>query len=94
MRRPPDYAAPLSPLLSVNREARRAALSFSSVHLPFPGLHSERVLYLNPLYDLFSIGLGIATLLADFLHDVKAYDTRKQEYARKSFRAPPQGHTL
>ena len=94
MRGPPGYAAPLSPLLSVNHEARRAALSFYSVHLPFPGLHSGRVLYLSPLYDLFSIDLDIATLLADFLHDIKAYDTGKQGYVCKSFRAPPQVHTL
>ena len=90
MRGPPGYSAPLNPLLSVNHEARRAALGFYSVHLPFPGLHSERVLYLSPLYDLFSIDLGIATLLADFLHDVKAYDARKQGYVCKFFSASPQ----
>lgn len=50
------HATPLSlsPLLWVNNEARRAALSFYHVHLPFPGPrpYGEQVLYLNPEYGV------------------------------------------
>jgi hypothetical protein len=89
-----SYAASLSPLLWVNSEARRAALNFYQIHLPFPGLREERVLYLNPAYDVVYVRPqlpkmtsfrpipNISTLLADFLHDVKAYDYKDQGYAR------------
>ncbi|KAH6840636.1 hypothetical protein B0I37DRAFT_219690 [Chaetomium sp. MPI-CAGE-AT-0009] len=84
------YAASLSPLLWVNSEARLATLSFYQIHLPFPGLHKEQVLYLNPAYDVVYVrprqpeviradrGPNASTLLADFLHDAKAYDYKDQ----------------
>ena len=82
-------AGAYSPLLWVSREARQAALSFYRVHLPFFGLQRNRVLYLNPAYDVVSVQLrreehGAAfhpyVVLADFLHDVKAYDRKGQGY--------------
>ncbi|KAL2014984.1 hypothetical protein VTK56DRAFT_6634 [Thermocarpiscus australiensis] len=90
-----SYAASLSPLLWVNNEARRTALSFYHVHLPFPRLHGERVLYLNSEYDVVYVrprqpeGVPFvhdrfprhATILVDFLHDVKAYDNKDQGVA-------------
>ena len=82
-------AGAYSPLLWVSREARQAALSFYRVHLPFFGLLRNRVLYLNPAYDVVSVQLqweedraafNRYVLLADFLHDVKAYDRKGQGY--------------
>ncbi|KAK3293765.1 uncharacterized protein B0H64DRAFT_405422 [Chaetomium fimeti] len=80
-----------SPLLWVNQESRRATLVFYRVKLPFFGLLREQVLYLNPEYDVVSIHprwdqVGSAdfdplTLLADLLHDVKAYDRMGQGVA-------------
>lgn len=76
-----------SPLLWVNREARRATLGFYSIRLPFFVSQKKPVLYLNPGYDIVSIrprdkgpptALEPLTLLADFLHDVKAYDHKGQ----------------
>ncbi|KAK4233462.1 hypothetical protein C8A03DRAFT_19469 [Achaetomium macrosporum] len=87
------YAASLSPLLWVNREARQATLSFYRVHLPFPRYDGGRVLYLNPEYDVVCIGpraqgFSLAPVpterihrlnpLPDFLHDVRAHDPRDQ----------------
>jgi hypothetical protein len=83
-----DHAGAYSPLLWVNHEARRATLAFYRVHLRFFGLQREHVLYLNPEYDVVSIqppgpegqsppGPNPLTLLADFLHDVKAYDLKE-----------------
>jgi hypothetical protein len=49
------FAQSLNPLLSVNREARHAALVFYRVHLPFPHQDGERQLYLNPEYDVLYV---------------------------------------
>ena len=53
------YAASLSPLLRVNREARGAAHSFYHVHLPFPAqqdtLGAQQILYLSPEYDIVCV---------------------------------------
>jgi len=80
-------AGAFSPLLWVSREARRAALAFYRVQLPFFGLQRDRVLYLNPTYDVVSIqpqwkpGRAAShRLLADLLHDIKAYDRKGQGY--------------
>ncbi|KAK3304760.1 uncharacterized protein B0T15DRAFT_252523 [Chaetomium strumarium] len=92
-RREQGPAGSFSPLLWVNHESRRATLGFYRVHLPFFGLQREQVLYLNPDYDIVSIqprqdesrttppNPHLPTLLADFLHDVKAYDPRNQGIA-------------
>lgn len=83
------YAASLSPLLWVNTEARQAALRFYHIRLPLAGLHGGQLLYLNREYDIVfvrvqpSAAIGTvdphrATLLADFLHDAKAYDSKAQ----------------
>ncbi len=71
------YPASLSPLLRVNSEARRAALSFYRIHLPHDG---NRVLYLNPEYDLFFVHANgmLEFEVADFLHDVRAYDPKDE----------------
>ena len=84
-------AGAYSPLLWVSREARGATLGFYRVHLPFFVMQREQVLYLNPAYDVVSITTWLGkghtrnliktlrlSLLADFLHDVKAYDRRGQ----------------
>jgi hypothetical protein len=80
------YSASLSPPLWVNREARQATLHFYRVHLPFPGLGADRVLYLNPEYDVLYLDgektYGI--LLPDFLHDVRAYDPKDQGWVHRS----------
>ncbi|KAL2137648.1 hypothetical protein VTI28DRAFT_8675 [Corynascus sepedonium] len=88
-----SFAVPLSPLLWVNHEARRTALRFYHVHLPFPHLHGDRVLYLNSEYDVIYVRpqhpkvvpldytrrfARHATILVDFLHDVKAHDGKNQ----------------
>ena len=80
-------AGAYSPLLWVSREARRAALAFYRVQLPFFGLQRDRVLYLNPAYDVISIqpqwesGRAVShIMLADLLHDIKAYDRKGQGY--------------
>ncbi|KAK4232799.1 hypothetical protein C8A03DRAFT_39567 [Achaetomium macrosporum] len=91
-RRRRGHAGSYSPLLWVNHESRRATLEFYRVHLPFFGLQREGVLYLNPAYDVVSIRSrwdesrttphpNPLTLLADFLHDVKAYDPKEQGVA-------------
>ncbi len=78
-----------SPLLWVNQEARRIALDFYRVKLPFSGLRKEQVLFLNPEFDVISIDprrtqgarltrLDALTLLADLLHDAKACDSKNQ----------------
>jgi hypothetical protein len=82
-----------SPLLWVNHEARRTALEFYRVHLPFFGLQRRQVLYLNPEYDVVSIRPRSfhpppLCLLADLLHDVKAYDPKRQGYVCGFFRDP------
>lgn len=90
VRGPGSYAASFSPLFWVNKEARRAARSFYHVHLPFPGPGAEQVLHLNPGHDVVHVRprgsraipgnlvLPPMTILADFLHDVKAYDCKDQ----------------
>ncbi|KAK3940184.1 hypothetical protein QBC46DRAFT_459121 [Diplogelasinospora grovesii] len=89
------YAASLNPLLWVNSEARQAALKFYRVHLPFPRQDGEQVLYLNPEHDVLYVRPAFgsrsagdyrprprtATVLADFLHDVRAYDPKDQGVA-------------
>lgn len=66
------------------------------VHLPFPHQHAARTLYLNPEHDVLYLHPGFQTrrrdlpppprfarpltLLADFLHDVKAFDPKDQGY--------------
>ena len=94
------YAASLSPLLWVNQEARQAAFSFYRVHLPFfPQQLAQpkgqvQVLCLNPEYDVVYVQThevwnrsvaGMGTVLADFLHDVKAYDHKDQGYVPVEF---------
>jgi hypothetical protein len=92
------YAAPLSPLLWVNHEARQTTLSFYRVHLPFPRYDADQVLYLNPEYDVLYVSPHIARAeppmllsqysglnpLPDFLHDVRAHDPRDQGYGKHS----------
>ncbi len=76
------FGKTVSSLLWVSREARAATLRFYRVHLPVKidtgGEHLvERVLYLNPEYDLFVTHLvrGVFTcLLPDLLHDIRAFD--------------------
>ena len=73
----PGYPASLNPLLWVNSEARRAALSFYRIHLPHDG---DRILYLNPEYDVLFVHPRAlpSPVVADFLHDVRAYDPQDQ----------------
>ncbi len=47
-----NFAAMFNPLLWVNSEARQVALDFYRVHLPFPGRDEDRLLYINPEYDV------------------------------------------
>ncbi|KAK3898954.1 hypothetical protein C8A05DRAFT_18535 [Staphylotrichum tortipilum] len=97
-----DYGAPaLSPLLRVNSEARRAALGFYHIQLPFPVRATEKTLYLNAAYDVVHLcprgaeGTRAAALLADFLHDVVAFDQKDQGVAHlalhKDFFPSPSG---
>ena len=87
------YAASLSPLLRVSREARQAALSFYRIHLPLPiprrPVQVENqapvpLLYLNPEYDVVYLNIPAADmprgvlLLPDLLHDIRAYDPREK----------------
>ncbi|KAL2155732.1 hypothetical protein VTH82DRAFT_474 [Thermothelomyces myriococcoides] len=89
-----SYAASLSPLLWVNREARHAALCFYHIRLPLPSPRGERVLYLNSEYDVLCVQpqypyrayvnrtpLRLATVLIDVLHDIRAYDYKDQGIA-------------
>ncbi|KAK3901058.1 hypothetical protein C8A05DRAFT_45206 [Staphylotrichum tortipilum] len=92
-------AGAYSPLLWVSREARRAALAFYRVQLPFFGLHRDRVLYLNPTYDVVSIQpqwrpgrVASHRLLADLLHDIKAYDRKGQGVAHLALNGGSFGH--
>lgn len=96
-----SYAASLSPLLWVNNEARRTALRFYHVHLPFPRLHGKRILYLNSEYDVVYLRPQRPphpedqflpygrprrpTILVHFLHDVKAYDNKDQGWVSIMF---------
>ncbi|KAL2146622.1 hypothetical protein VTI28DRAFT_3121 [Corynascus sepedonium] len=87
-----SYAASLTPLLCVSREARAAALSFYHIHLPLGG---GQVLYLNPEYDVVYVrprapkpinrlppetdpDPEFGAILVDFLHDARAYDYKDQ----------------
>lgn len=83
------YGSSLSPLLRVSSEARGAALDFYRVHLPlsYPGrLHQGEppCLYVNPEHDVLApvefpddhVRHWRPWHLANFLHDVKAYDPR------------------
>lgn len=67
----------LSPLLRVSHQSRQAALQFYRVHFPDdPDTHGERPpLYLNPELDFLHVKTkGFPEILADFVHDAKAYD--------------------
>ncbi|KAL2173261.1 uncharacterized protein P884DRAFT_265207 [Thermothelomyces heterothallicus CBS 202.75] len=86
-----SYAASLTPLLRVSREARAAALSFYHIHLP---LGTGQVLYLSPEYDVVYVRPRwprpirrlpeidpkpeFGVILVDFLHDARAYDYKDQ----------------
>lgn len=90
------YTASLSPLLRVSSEARQAALDFYRVQLPFPLRDGERVLYLNPEYDVLYVRPEFrspnmpptdvqpkpraASVLVDFLHDARAYDPKDKGF--------------
>ncbi len=78
-------ATTFSPLFWVNSEARQAALSFYHIRLPSPFNGDDQVLYLNAEYDLVQVSLlgspnspHPTALLADFLHDVAAFDLKDQ----------------
>ncbi|KAB5566541.1 hypothetical protein GE09DRAFT_1284308 [Coniochaeta sp. 2T2.1] len=87
------HAASFHPLLWVNTESRHAALKLHyRVHLPFPTQDASKILYLNPEYDVINLSLYFlgplrpkapwpVTLLADFLHDFKAYDPKNEGVA-------------
>ncbi|KAK3898865.1 hypothetical protein C8A05DRAFT_37539 [Staphylotrichum tortipilum] len=78
------FGTTISPLLWVNRESRAATRRFYRVHLPLKHKTGLRVLYLSPEYDLVVTHLrpGLFTsLLPDFLHDIRAYDTRDRGLA-------------
>lgn len=67
----------LSPLLRTSRESRQAAVEFYRVHIPCdPDTHGERrSFHLNPEFDFLLIKTeGVPEILADFVHDAKAYD--------------------
>ncbi|KAF4625590.1 hypothetical protein G7Y89_g12575 [Cudoniella acicularis] len=70
----------LSPLFQVSHESRQAALEFFRVHIPMDPCDitsSEKglSLYLNPESDFLHIKVdGAGEIMADFIHDVKAYD--------------------
>ncbi len=92
-RRRGPAAEAYSPLLWVSHEARQAALSFYRVQLSFFGLQRDQVLYMNPEYDVVSVqprwehgctAFNQHILLADFLHDTRAYDRKGQGYVYES----------
>lgn len=67
----------ISPLLQATRQSRQAALSFYRVHIPYNHrAHGEKhCFYINPELDILRIkSKGPPELLADFIHDMKAYD--------------------
>ncbi|KLU89614.1 hypothetical protein MAPG_08585 [Magnaporthiopsis poae ATCC 64411] len=85
------YGSSLSPLLRVSSEARKAALDFYRVHLPLsysPPPHRQDepppCLYVNPEHDVLApiefpddgVRHWRPWNLANFLHDVKAYDPK------------------
>jgi len=85
------FATTLNPLLWVSSEARQAALGCYRVHLPCPGLRGERLLYLNPEYDVVYVcpERSGAPLLVDFLCDVRAYDPKDRGYVILRLEACP-----
>lgn len=73
------FGKTLTPLLWVTRESRAATLRFYRVHLPITHRMQDRLLYLNPEYDLFVTHVlqgFFSFLLPDLLHDIRAYDPR------------------
>ena len=69
----------LTPLLRVNRECRQAALHFYRVQIPCDRVRygEQRKLYFNPEFDYLQVRpKGDPEILADFVHDFKAYDPR------------------
>lgn len=73
----PHHWHQTSPLLRVNSEARAAALAFYRVHLPCDQRPGGRLLYFNPEYDFLHVKQVIfRCLMADLLHDCKAYDPK------------------
>jgi hypothetical protein len=88
------YAASLTPLLRVSREARAAALSFYHIHLP---LGIGQILYLSSEYDVVYVRPRppkpikrppeadpkpeFGVILVDFLHDARAYDYKDRGYS-------------
>ncbi|MCJ1404407.1 hypothetical protein MMC11_007632 [Xylographa trunciseda] len=65
----------LTPLLRVNRESRQVSMQFYRVHIPYDSSNGERQCYLNPEFDFIHIHPdGPSEVLADFIHDFKAYD--------------------
>ncbi|ROW01880.1 hypothetical protein VMCG_05571 [Cytospora schulzeri] len=91
------YAASLSPLLRVSKEARYIALDFYRIQLPFPRNNGEQLLFVNPDYDCLYVRSDsqpsstppvafppeprAAAVLVDFLHDVRAFDPKDQGVA-------------
>jgi hypothetical protein len=86
------FATSLNPLLWVNSESRDITLNFYRVHMPFDK-QQRTMLYLNPEYDVLCVRPEYiprpysvsafdepchATMLADFLCDIRAYDPRGQ----------------
>ncbi|KAL8295702.1 hypothetical protein RB600_001257 [Gaeumannomyces tritici] len=75
-----DDGSALSPLLRVSKEARKVALDFYRLRLPVHHRLPQaqgRPLYLNPEWDvIFLRWAKFPRLLADVLHDIKAYDVR------------------
>ena len=70
----------LHPVLQASRESRQAALQFYRVHIPYDleAYGGRRRLYINPEFDILILKTkGVRELLADFVHDVKAYDPRE-----------------
>lgn len=79
-----SYAASLSVLLRVSREARAAALSFYHIHLP---LSTGEVLYLSSECDVVYVRFRkiyyikpLNAMLVDLLHDARAYDYKDHGY--------------
>ena len=69
----------LTPLLCVSRESRQAALDFYRVHIPYDRKRygEGRCIYFNPEFDFLHVRpKGTPEILADFVHDFKAYDPR------------------
>lgn len=69
----------ISPLLQTDRESRRAALEFYRIHIPYDrmGEGEQQCLYIHPELDFILIeDCHPSEILADFIHDLKAFDPR------------------